>query len=374
MKEEWKRQSKSLLFWGFLVGSLIVNLWILLNFSGQRELVQKSRQAAEELGPSISTETLDHYLTVLKPAEQIDNGIPTHRQMMEGALHLSDTFRSSDCYQAFANTLMLSDGAAEYAKKEYQKLEPVILENKESGIANTFFVPCNQSFFDLFSRWIPLACTLESILAGVLITMRCVTEPFSTGTSMIVYTTKTGRRIQRQQFFTGISLSLTFTLIIWGITLTGATIMFPLGELWNAPLGSMMVLDSFYPIISWVSLSIKEYIGLELLLSAGISLLFSCIAFCFVSKSKNSFLAFVQLGFVCALVYTVTSLFPKNSILYFILQYNPVDFARKAGHWAVNGGTFFSPRFYEITVISLWGLLTIIGIIIVHKQFLKKDL
>lgn len=374
MKEEWKRQVKSPLFWGFLVGSLIANIWILLNFSGQRELVQKSRQAVEELGPSISAKTLDNYLSVLASAEVKESGIPTHRQMLEGGLKLSETLGSNDCYKAFADSMMLSGGAAKYAEKEYQKLEPVLIKNRESGVSNAFFVPCSQSFFNLFSRWIPLVCTLESILAAILIMMRCVTEPFSTQTAMIVYSTKTGRHIRRRQLSAGILLSLTFTLIIWAVTLVGAGILFPLGELWNAPLGSMMVLDSFYPIISWISLSVKEYIGLEFVLSAGISLLFSCLAFCFAAKSKNSFLAFVRLGFACALLYTVTSLFPRNSIVYFILQYNPVDFARNAGHWLVNGAAFFSPRYYEITVLSLWGLLAVLGAAIVHRQFIKKDL
>ena len=70
----------------------------------------------------------------------------------------------------------------------------------------------------------------------------------------------------------------------------------------------------------------------------------------------------------------MTSLFPKWSVVYFILQYNPVDLARKAGHWMVNGASFLSPRYYEITVIILWGILIACAAFRVRRQFLKKDL
>ena len=70
------------IFWGLLIGSMAVNAWILINFSGQRELVEKSVKAWEDLGLPVVENTAEQYLKVLEPGEKKEVGIPTLRQIM----------------------------------------------------------------------------------------------------------------------------------------------------------------------------------------------------------------------------------------------------------------------------------------------------
>ena len=65
------------IFWGLLIGSMAVNAWILINFSGQRELVEKSVKAWEDLGLPVVENTAEQYLKVLEPGEKKEVGIPT---------------------------------------------------------------------------------------------------------------------------------------------------------------------------------------------------------------------------------------------------------------------------------------------------------
>lgn len=374
MREEWKRQISRPLFWGVLIGSILINMWILANFGGQRELVKKSREIWEELQLPLDEESAEMYLEALEPIEKKESGVPSFRQIMDGTRYMIKEMDSDSLADAFSSSQMLTGEAEAYIKTEYGKLGKVLEENRGNGTAASFFVPCSRNFFDLFSRWIPLACTLESILAGILLMMQSVSETFSAGTAAVVYATKAGRRIQDRRRRMAASAGLLFTLCIWSVTVMTACAVFPLGSLWKTPIGSMMLLDSFFPILSRMPLNAAEYVGMEVVVSIFTVLLFSYISFSLVIRNKNSFVSFIQLGLGCSVIYTVTSLFPKDSRFYFTMQYNPVDLARKAGHWMVSGGTFFSPQYYEVIVLLCWGGIAGAAAYAVRKRFLAEDL
>ena len=58
------------IFWGLLIGSMGVNAWILINFSGQRAIVEKSVKAWEDLGLPVDENTAEQYLEVLETGEK----------------------------------------------------------------------------------------------------------------------------------------------------------------------------------------------------------------------------------------------------------------------------------------------------------------
>ena len=94
------------IFWGLLIGSMAVNAWILINFSGQRELVEKSVKAWEDLGLPVVENTAEQYLKVLEPGEKKEVGIPTLRQIMDGTVHMTNELNGSDLAENFSSVLM----------------------------------------------------------------------------------------------------------------------------------------------------------------------------------------------------------------------------------------------------------------------------
>ena len=125
------------IFWGLLIGSMAVNAWILINFSGQRELVEKSVKAWEDLGLPVVENTAEQYLKVLEPGEKKEVGIPTLRQIMDGTVHMTNELNSSDLAENFSSVLMLEDGAKKYAEEEYKKLDGILI------LVGIFCVHCN---------------------------------------------------------------------------------------------------------------------------------------------------------------------------------------------------------------------------------------
>lgn len=374
MKEEWKRQIKSPLFWGLMIGSLLINFWILANYSGQRELVVKSREAWMKLNLPVNETSVQLYLKELESVEERKAGVPGFKQVLDGALYMQQELDGQDLADVFSTAFMLRGEALKYVEEEYGKLDKVLEYNRRDGTAAMFFVPGNRGFFELYSRQIPLFCTLESILAAVLLMMKSVNEPFSVGTAMVVFATKTGRKSQDKRRRAAVLTSVVFAVGVWAVTCLSAGILFPMGNLWKTRVGSMMLLDSFFPIISRFPMTVAAYLGLEFGISVLSSVLFCYLSYIFAARNQNSFASFVQLMFGCACIYTVTSLFPKDSRFFFTVQYNPVSLIQRAGHWVVSGGPFFSPQYYEITVLLLWGSLIGIAVYLSRRRFLREDL
>lgn len=374
MKEECERILGSRLFWLFLAGAMTINLWILWNFQGQKEYVEISRRLAQEGMEYVAPETEEEIIKAFSGAEERYPGEVRVRNVVMGAEQMAELLKASDLADACVEAMKLKDGAAEYARKAFESLEPVMERNRDDGTARQFFVPCGGRFFDLFSRWLSLAVTLECILGAVLLMLKCVNEPFDRQTGAVIYTSGRGRRVNHTKFWAVMAVVTGFTGVVWGLTLGIAGIVFPLGRLWKVKLGSMMVLDVFWPVITRFSVSIGEYMALQFLVSLMLAWLFGAIAYFNVVKEHSTFAAFLKIAFVCLAVAALTQNFPRNTMLYFVLRFNPVDFAGKAGRWFASGGNYLSVRGYEVLFLLFWAGVSGALALRRSRKFLEEDL
>ena len=374
MREECRRILSSRLLWLLLAGATAVNGWIFWNFQGQREYVQTARQLAEKGVESVTRETQEEIIGAFARAEEGYPEVTRVRNMVEGAVWLAERLKAQDLADACTEDMKLEGDAAEYAEALFAELEPVIEQNRADGTAGQFFVPCGGRFFDLFSRWIPLAVTLESILGAVLLMLKCVNEPFDRRTGGVVYATRRGRKTNHTRFWAVTAAVTGFTGAVWALTMGMAGVFFPMGKLWDVKLGSMMVLDNFSPMITRFPVSIGRYMVLQFLVSLCMAWLFGAMAYSAVIKRHNTFTAFGEMALVCLGIAAVTRNYPRSTVLYFVLRFNPVDFAGKAGRWFACGGSFLSARGYEILFILFWG--GVLGGLCVwrSRRFLKEDL
>ena len=385
MGEEWKRIFGRPMVYVLFAGCMILNLWVIWNYSGQRSLAAASSEAAESFSEGgdflqvneNNSRLIAQYITGKAPdADGNTNlaGIPTILQMLEGAGTMADVIGPSDLADVYISGMDLKGSAADGARDVFKQVGPIMEQNRENGVSRAFFVPCNENFFELFSGSLLPFMIIESIVCAVLLMINTANDPFSAKLTGLIYTCKRGRKIQTGKCMVGLLAGLIFTVALWTLTIGLAALVFPLGSLWHTPLGSMMVLDKFYPVIPWFSMSVITYIGVQLLIALGCVCLFSLAAYGLVIRLHQSFSSFMILGFVSALVYTITWCFPKTNSVYLALQYNPVDLARKAGHWLVNGASFMSPRFYEIGTFGLWAAVLTAAIIFVTRRFYREDL
>lgn len=374
VKEEIKRILCGRFIYLLLAGALVINLWILWNFREQKETVDTSRGLKENGTEYVNAQNMEEIISAFDIAEEGRNGEYGIRNMVEGAVHLTDLLTAENLADSYISFWMLNRQAAEYARKAFGTLEGVVQENRKDGTAGQFFVPCSGSFFDLFSRWLPYACTLEAVLAAVLLMMRGVNEPFDTGTKSVVLASKTGRKISRIRGFAALAVSIGLAVCIWLFTYLSAEAAYHLGTLWNTGIGSSMVLDSFFPILSRFPMNILGYTVLQFGMCLCMTAVFAGMAYVFVMNAHKTVTAFARMAFACAAAAVFTQLFPRDNLLFFVFRFNPVDFVQKAGHWFVSGGTFLSVRYYEIAMVLFWGALTAYFSGCRNRKFKKEDI
>lgn len=374
IKEECRRLVSGRLFWLLMAAAMAVNSWILWNFQGQRAYAETARNLAEMGVESVSQKTKEEIIRAFAGAEKRHPGEVPVRNMVEGAGRLAEELRAQDLADACISSMKLRDQAAVHVRKAFAALEPVLEQNRANGTARQFFVPCGGRFFDLFSRWIPLAATIECILGAVLLMLKGVNEPFDRRTGPVVYTTRQGRRVNDTRFLAVMAVSAGFSAAVWALTLGMAGMLFPLGKLWGVKIGSMMVLDAFYPVISRLHVSIAGFMVLQFLISQCMAWLFGAMAYFAVLKGHNTFRAFGKMALVCLGTAALTENYPRDTIHYFILRFNPVDFAGKAGRWFACGGNFLSVRGYEVLLLLFW--TGVFGALCIRRRrnFLKEDL
>lgn len=359
--------------WALLAGCLLINGWLLLNYAGQRDMVLAGTAAEAELGELDGT-TLPEYQKRMEVFDRKDENALTARQMLEGGLAMAERLEASDLADAYAGNMKLQGKALEYAREQFEKLSPMLETNRENGTANAFFIPCTEGFSELFCRWIPLFATLEGILCGVLMTIRNVTEPFAAGSAGILLSCPAGRRICAWKRRAGCISGVILCILVWGITLTAAGMLFPLGRLWNTPLGSMMLLEGLCPVISQIPMTLLAYLAVQ----AGISLLavflFSMFAGWGALQTRNALTASAGLGVVCMGIYTFVFLFPRDTVLWFLMRCNPVTFAGEAGHWMTNGAFSLSFAGGTAGTLLVWGILAAALVLWQSRWFAKADI
>lgn len=374
IKEECRRIVWGRLPWLLLAAAMIINVWILWNFEEQREYVETARKLAENGVEYVTLERQEEIIQSFAGPEERHPGKIRVRNLVEGVEQAAKRLKAQDLADIYIEAMKLKGSAARQAEKAFATLDPVLESNKECGIIRQLFVPCGGQFFELFSRWIPLAATIEGILAAVLLMLKCVNEPFDQRTGAVVYTSKRGRRVNHTRFWAVMAVVTGFAGVVWALTLGVAGILFSMGKLWDVKLGSMMVLDMFNPVITRFPVSIGAYTLLQFLVSLCMIWQFGAMAYFAVLNTHNTYTAFGEMAFACLGIVALTQNFPRSTMLYFILRFNPVDFTGKAGRWFASGGSFLSVKGYEVLFLLFWGSLLWGLCIHRSKEFLKEDL
>lgn len=378
MWEECRRILECRMIWLLLAGAMTVNIWMIWNFGEQADYAAVSGELAKRGVKTVTRETQEEIIGAFAAVEERYPGEIRVQNLVEGAVYLARHATAQELAENLADacvtSMKLEGDAAEYVRKTFGTLESIIEQNQENGTAEQFFVPCGGRFFDLFSRWLPLALTIEAALTSVLLMMKCVNEPFDRHTCAVIYATRTGREINRVKRRCVLTVTAGFTAAVWSMTMVTAGAVFPIGELWDTKLGSMMVLDSFYPLVTRFPVSIRTHMAFQFLLSLCLACVYGEFAYAGIVRTHRAFSAFGKMAFVCFGAAVLTQISPRDTMLYFILRFQPVDFAAKAGRWFASGGKFFSVKGYELLFVIFWGGAAVCFGCLRSRRFLREDL
>ena len=372
-REEVKRILTGRLFWILFAGALAVNFWFIINYKGNVSMVAAAAVLEENGVHHVTAENKEEIIAAFAGREPTNAQISV-RNAVEAVPLMAEQLGAADFAEFFIEDFKLTGKAADMVRNIRAPLEELLLRDRKNDTAAALFVPCTAGFFDLLSYFLPIACTVEASLAAVLLMLRCVNAPFDNRSKELVYTTKTGRRLNRLQTESALFAILLFAVALWGSTILLAEGVFRMGELWPVKVGSMMMLHFLYPMICRFSISLSTYMLLQAALSVCMALLFGIAAAFFVTRTHRTVTAFFNISFCCALAAAAAEIAPRDSPLFFMLRFQPVEFVKKAGRWFASGAGFLSVRYYEAVFVLFWGALLLLHLIRQYKKFRLEDI
>ncbi len=272
-------------------------------------------------------------------------------------------------------TYRLSGQAAETVRKQYNKLAVRFEQLKDNGEhKNLFFIGKAYRMHKFLFGTLFRNSIIEIGILVVLITGYLLSYEFENRTQLMAYSTKRGRKLDRDKLFTAIFLSIAITTIILGVSLVVYFAVFDYSGLWKVPISSGFNWEYGLPYISWWKMSLVQYMICCIVLVYLCEIIFTFIAYsisCFIRNSYMVCFIFAVLG---GFAFVIPSLMPSYSNAIFAAQFTPFVLCGYCMEWFMEKGAMAPFKYYELITVMVWSVIVIILYSICNGRFKKQNI
>ncbi|NLY45066.1 MAG: hypothetical protein GX053_03630 [Tissierella sp.] len=269
----------------------------------------------------------------------------------------------------------LQGSAAETARSNYEKLGDRLNQLLDNGEhKNMFFIGQIYGMHSLLFKDIFRVVSFEIMILVVLITAYIMNYEFENKTPLMVYSTRRGRNIIWDKLLVAMGSGVIATTLILGITLIAYFCLFSYKGLWTVPISNYFNWEDVFPLISWWDMSFIQYLICSIVLTYICGILFTMITFILSIFTKNSYISFFAFGILFGLILLIPDIMPRSNNLIFLSGFTPFHLVLNPQIWFTGRGIFTIFKYYEITIVGVWGLLLFIGGKLSAKRFIKEDI
>lgn len=265
----------------------------------------------------------------------------------------------------------LNGSAAETVKREYRKLNKrfkEVVKNKEYKTISPIR-KCEILFKNLFKKFL-----FEIMILSVIITGYLINYEFDSGTSILMYSTKRGRKLALDKLWVSIVITSIFATMIMAIGLLTYFTIFDYSTVWNVPISSYFNEDLGFSALCWWNVSFVKYMLLTILTIYVCNLLFNAITFFISMYIKNSYIVFSVFFIITAVgIIGIPGISTDNNLI-FINGFNLFTLAINCGIWFMEAGAFFTFKYYEVITLGTCSVIMIILNILTFRRFNKVDI
>ncbi len=229
-----------------------------------------------------------------------------------------------------------------------------------------------------FYQAVSFPLVLEGILMAVLIAL--LTTGFEGAASTVVYSTRTGRTLQKTKFVAGVLVSLGLYVLLALATMAVFALLWDLGSIWGANIASQFhtirVVIRVFPFIPWVDFTFATYVLAVLSLGAGVMILFYLVSFGIGLMVKHSYYGFLALLSLVGLDIGLSMLTGNSSAwgLYQLCSLTPFQQWFTMRTWFTGLSVTSVIPMQECWVVGAWMVLLAMVLHILYRYYLRKDL
>ena len=200
-------------------------------------------------------------------------------------------------------------------------------------------------------------------------------------TNKIIFTTKTGRKVQVSKYISGLLLSILFFTLVVLATFLFFNLFYPLGTIWNNSMSTQFHFNVYFPgllelpFITWLPMTLATHTLFSILLS--LLLIIVCFSCHFVMGLwlDHLFKGFVvTIGIVALHKIMVIGAMSKGYWSVFkYLMFSPIEVWENQGYWFTEMGPFSILPFQESLVVAV-SLISVLGVLLLtYKYYPKKE-
>lgn len=354
---ELKKQLEQPFAYIFLAICFAVNIFLCNNSYNNSEINSQSKLLSEtgtfymneEIAQSIEDErtrslVLQYVAKEISPEDAA-------AILMDCSLHGSYRFDES-----------FSEHIAEISSEQLTKRLEEIAEKDELSAVNGG----GELFWVLSS--IVWAVAIESVIFTLLMTAKILGHEAVSQTASVVFSTRTGRRINLVKAAASVIISIAFQAVNFLLCCTLFFALCPCFNLLSAP----FALD--YPtVIPWLDTTVGGYFMLNFLMSLLLTAIFSLMSFC--CSGKNGGIRQFFLSLILAFCLYIPAFFKFGFISPFFRCLTPTALLfNQPGCWLSVSQSGIAVFGADIFAMIFWAAVCVVGSIFAYKKFKKSPL
>ncbi|MDR1320445.1 MAG: hypothetical protein LBK56_03325 [Gracilibacteraceae bacterium] len=277
-----------------------------------------------------------------------------------GASALTDYYEDYDAAEIIAGRYIARHGLtgthAANVRAKYERLQAVIDEKAASGDGlSPYFGEATRPLHRLLFRALFGAMTAETALLALFAALLSAGYENWRNTEGLVYTSRTGRGIQRVKLGAALAAAAFFFLLIAGVTLALFFIRGDWSAVWDSNVSSLFnssVSEYWKPLITWRSFEVLPYLAACLSVAAALTVCFCLLGFAAGVFIRGGHVSATAALALCALMFVAEPIAPVGGVLCGALNLTPVQLWVNVGDWFTDGGADIIWANFES-----WGLL-----------------
>ncbi len=310
----------------FMILCIAFNMLIIFANRNGNGYVSYVIEVTEEIGGQMG-EGFDRLLPALSDSQYKDTLISE----ASGAVDIFIQFDATEIGALYINAYKLTGAQADRLERKYNKLQDAvkILDEQDASLSLNA-AGMTKSLTDALFRYLCRAVITEGLLLAVLMALYSSGFEKLNRTALSVYSTRTGRGIQRAKFAASTLSALGAYVLLAASSVGVFALLWNMGPIWKASMSSqfnyIISMGLELPFVTWKPFTVAGYLAATLGLGAMVVMLFHGFGFVvglLTGDAYKGFAVFLVLGALnfALLVMTGDS---GEWLLYQLIQWSPI--------------------------------------------------
>jgi ABC-type transport system involved in multi-copper enzyme maturation permease subunit len=337
IRHEFRKIMQSPILLGFLALCLAFNMLLIFSF-GDNEFTDFIADVSHVTGIRMGAE-FDERVQGLPPS------LHTQRLAREtnSMTDVFDGYTTGYIAQMFIEFLGLSGLTADLMEQKYQRLQYAVDAHFEAGDGmDVYFAEMTYWRHGQFFNATMGALLFQGVLLAALIMLLSLGYEYSAKTELMVYATKTGRRVNHAKLIAALAATFAAYIGIAAITLAVYLALNPMGGVWESSVSSgFNFVRSFMiarPFVTWHSFTVFTYLLASIGISLGLVLCFAFMGYTIGSFTSNSYIGFIAIFLFNFAILVLPHVIFGSTMPTFTIAYSPIWLIFQRNMWFTDGG------------------------------------